>query len=150
MLVDMHTYILRTYRNTPEGIFPSFLVCLDLSVSSELCCAVYSALSGWLKLHAGQSSPFCLLQLQGCTGLYSTPQRGTANSHVYSSQCCFTMTDCLPLSHSPSSLCLSLIPTHTPLRLGLRQSFSVVPPCFLAVSCVVFLHSSFPGLAQVS
>lgn len=145
----MHTYILHTYKNTPEGIFPSFLVCLGLSVSSELCCAVYSALSGWLKLHAGQSSPFCLLQLQGCAGLYSTPQRGTANSHVYSSQCCFTMTDCLPLSHSPSSLSIFLSYPRTPLSALLSdRAFLLFPLVFWQSHVLYFFTLPFQVLLR--
>ncbi len=94
---------------TPEGTLLSFLVsfclCFSVCVLSLLqCCAVYSALFGWVELHACQSSPSCPVSWSH-SAQYRQELQFTRVFHSTISQ---WQAGSLPPRHSPPLIALSL------------------------------------------
>lgn len=108
-----HIFMLQAHRNTRGYL--AFLSCVLLSVFLSVClvfaavlyCTVYSALFGWVELHAGQSSPSCLFE--SLVTIQRSAERN-CSSHVYSTQ--LFHSDKLAPSLPDSLLLLSLSLSH--------------------------------------
>lgn len=148
----MNTYILPTYKYTSEGIFPSFLVCLVLSVSSELCCAVVQLFWGdWSSMLVSPPPSDCS---SSRTALASIQVRKEElQTHMCIPASAVSQWQTASLSHTlpPLSLSLSFSHTHAhpslPFSLLSDRAFLLFLLVFMSCISSLFLSMACSGFS---